>query len=369
MDLPDLILLNTVSHQLTYVLITPLAVHKARTGGILSRLLSRSGLDLVGGRIFSFTQESSEELAASLESHELTSAYLRGLSETAAMSSTAAIGSLSKPLNHSLVLLFSGANAIKTISDIVGDDESMSGRGETLRDTYGDHALVHEGQENIPELLYFEPAVVAPSNEQEAAQGLSILEKYSDAEGGILDASKGFPADAVLEKTLVLIKPDNFRFPNMRPGGIMDVFACTGLALVGFKVHHMSVAQAMEFYGPVLDVLVAKLPDGRMHWESIIAFMAGKRPSECTHEELSHSGSQKIVALIYQGPNAVQKIREVLGPTNPSNAPHGTIRKEFGQDIMINAAHASDALESVARETGIININENNFKSIIVAQQ
>ncbi|MFI0347726.1 MAG: nucleoside-diphosphate kinase [Chthoniobacterales bacterium] len=351
-----------MSHQLTYVLITPLSLHKARTGGILARLLSRSGLDLVGGRFFSFTEESSQELAISLESHELTAAYLRGLGQI-----DSKIGSLSRPLNHVLVLLFSGVNAIKVISEIVGDDESMSGRGETLRDTYGDHALVHEEEENIPELFYFEPGAIAPSNEEEAAAGLSVLAKYSDAEGGILDATKSFPAGVSLEKTLVLIKPDNFLFPNTRPGGIIDLFARTGLALVGLKVHHMSVAQAMEFYGPVLDVLVAKLPDGRTHWESIIAFMSGKRPSECAQEELSQPGSQQIVALIYQGPDAVQKIRNVLGPTNPSSAPHGTIRKEFGHDIMINAAHASDALESVARETGIINIEENNFKSIIQA--
>lgn len=346
-----------MSHQLTYILITPTSLHKARTGGILGRVLSRSGLELVGGRLFSFTQESSEALASTFSSHDLTAAYLHSLN-----GADNAIGSLSKPLNHALVLLFHGEDAIKKISDIVGDDTNMNGRGETLRDTYGDHLLV---QDNEPEVFYFEPGVIAPTNEKEAAEGLSLLASFSEAEGGILDASKSFPAEESLEKTLVLIKPDNFRFSNTRPGGIIDFLARTGLALVGFKVHHMSVAQAMEFYGPVLDVLVEKLPDGRMHWESIIAFMAGKRPSDCPQEELSNPGSEQIIALIYQGPNAVQKIRDVLGPTDPSKAPHGTIRKEFGQDIMVNAAHASDALESVARETAIININENNFKSII----
>ena len=52
--------------------------------------------------------------------------------------------------------------------------------------------------------------------------------------------------------------PDNFRFPNARPGGVIDLFSRTGLYIVGFKVHYMSVAQAEKFYGPVLDVLQDK---------------------------------------------------------------------------------------------------------------
>ncbi len=63
----------------------------------------------------------------------------------------------------------------------------------------------------------------------------------------------------------MLIKPDNFRFPNARPGGVIDLFSRTGLSIICFRVLHMSVAQAMEFYGPVLDVLQDKLkePSGK----------------------------------------------------------------------------------------------------------
>ena len=148
---------------------------------------------------------------------------------------------------------------------------------------------------------------------------------------------------------------------------MIDLFARTGLALVGFKPFHLSVAQGEEFYGPVLDFLVEKLPDGRAQWESIVAFMAGKRPSECSAEEKTLPGTQPCVALIYQGPGAVAKIRAALGPTNPSQAPHGTIRKEFGTTIMINGAHASDSVENVARETGIIRIEENDFKTKVAS--
>ncbi|HLB34650.1 MAG TPA: nucleoside-diphosphate kinase [Chthoniobacterales bacterium] len=335
-----------MSKKLTYVLITHTALHKARTGNILARLLSRSGLDLLAGRILNPSNKLSEGLAASFSSQTLTADYLRDKMTGA----------------HTLALLFYGDDAVAKIASIVGDDETMNGRGETLRDSYGD--LVRKGNE----VVYFEPGVIAPLNEEQSVKGLSLLAEFSETDGGILDASESFPAGTPLEKTLVLIKPDNFHFPNMRPGGVMDLFARTGLALVGFKVHHMSVAQAKEFYGPVLDVLVAKLPDGHAHWESIISFMAGARPSECPEEHHALPGSKCCIALIYQGIDAVAKIREALGATNPEKACHGTIRKEFGQDIMVNAAHASDALESVVRETAIINIDENNFKSVILSK-
>jgi nucleoside diphosphate kinase len=332
-----------MADQLSYAFITPAALRKGRTGGILGRLISRSGLELHTGRIFAPSAGLLSELAATLSGQPKTADYLKAL----------AAGS------QSLVLVLKGEDAAAKVASIVGNDSSMGGRGETLRDTFGD--LVEADGKTV----YFEPGVIAPANAAEAVAGLKLLAEASDAEGGILDAASSF-AEAT-EKTLVLIKPDNFAYPNTRPGGVIDLFARTGLALVGFKPFHMSVAQGEEFYGPVLDFLVEKLPDGRAQWESIVAFMSGKRPSECTSEEKSLPGSQPCVALIYQGPNAVAKIREALGSTNPANAAHGTIRKEFGTTIMINGAHASDSVENVARETGIIRLAENDFKAKIAA--
>ena len=328
-----------MADQLSYALITPSALRKGRAGGILGRLISRSGLELRTGRIFALTSGTLSALADTLSGQSKTAAYLKGLPAG----------------SHSLVLVLKGEDAAAKVASIIGNDASMGGRGETLRDTYGD--LVEEGGKTI----YFEPGVIAPGNAAEAGAGLKILAAASDAEGGILDASASFSGPT--EKTLVLIKPDNFAFPSTRPGGVIDLFARTGLALVGFKPFHMSVAQGEEFYGPVLDFLVEKLPDGRAQWESIVAFMSGKRPSECTPEEKQAPGTQPCVALIYQGPGAVAKIREALGSTNPANAAHGTIRKEFGTTIMINGAHASDSVENVARETGIIRLEENDFKA------
>ena len=76
-------------------------------------------------------------------------------------------------------------------------------------------------------------------------------------------------------------------------------------------------------------------------------------------------GTEKCIALIYEGVEAVRKIREVLGPTDPSKAPPGSIRREFGQTIMVNAAHASDSPENAQRAIGILNIGENLFKQVV----
>jgi nucleoside diphosphate kinase len=69
--------------------------------------------------------------------------------------------------------------------------------------------------------------------------------------------------------------------------------------------------------------------------------------------------------LVYEGVEAIRKIRDVLGPTDPSKAPPGSIRREFGQNIMINAAHASDSVESAEREMAIVNVGENNFRVVV----
>jgi len=169
------------------------------------------------------------------------------------------------------------------------------------------------------------------------------------------------------ERSLVLIKPDNFQFPGTRPGAVLDVFARTGLPLVAMKVHHMSVAEGMEFYGPVLDAVSERFgaEKGRDHWENIVEFMSGARPSSVPGQEHGKPGTQKILALVFEGPDAITKIRTVLGPTDPAKAPPGTIRKEFGTSIMVNAGHASDAPENATREIGIVKVADNSLKGFV----
>ena len=175
------------------------------------------------------------------------------------------------------------------------------------------------------------------------------------------------PVAAGAERSLVLIKPDNFAFPGTRPGAVLDVLARTGLPLVAMKVHHMSVAQGMEFYGPVLDALTERFgaEKGREHWENIVEFMSGGRPSVVPEKDHELPGTQKILALVFEGPGAIAKIRTVLGPTDPAKATPGTIRKEFGTSIMVNAGHASDAPENARREIGIVKVADNSLKGFV----
>ena len=375
--------------ELSYVLVTSHTIRKSRTGGIVARLISRTGLDLVRARMFAPSKELVEKYAETIVTdpeprHRKTQELIREyvLKQF--------------PGSRVMLLVFHGENAVDKIRSVVGHIVNERTSGETIRDTYGDYVV-----NDKDEVIYFEPAVLAPPDAASAESNLKLWASYSDSDGGLLSNTVQFPAGAEVQKTLVLIKPDNFRFPNSRPGGVMDLFSRTGLYIIGMKVHFMSVAQACEFYGPVLDVLKDKLRDrtgslaklelerelgfaisedvqrqlgdllgpiaGQENWESIVQFMAGAKPSECLEAERSQPGSEKCIAIIYQGVDAVQKIRQVLGPTDPSKAPPGSIRKEFGQTIMVNAAHASDAPENAVREMGIIQIEENNLKPFIAS--
>ena len=189
------------------------------------------------------------------------------------------------------------------------------------------------------------------------------LEKFAASQSHALSQ----PAAAGAERSLVLVKPDNFAFPGTRPGAVLDVFARTGLPLVAAKVHHMSIAQGMEFYGPVLDALTGKFgaEKGRDHWESIVEFMSGRRPSGVPEADHAKPGTAKILALVFEGADAIAKIRAVLGPTDPAKAAPGTIRKEFGTSIMVNAAHASDSPENALREIGIVRVADNPLKGFV----
>jgi nucleoside diphosphate kinase len=80
---------------------------------------------------------------------------------------------------------------------------------------------------------------------------------------------------------------------------------------------------------------------------------------------LNRPGTEKCIALIYEGVEAIAKIRDVLGPTDPSKAPPGSVRREFGSNIMVNAAHASDSVASAQREMKIINVGQNTFRAVV----
>ncbi len=381
-----------MAEELSYVIVTPYSIRKSRTGGILARLISRTGLDLVAARMFAPSAELVEKYAAGLvtdpdPTHRATQELIR---KYVLANYNLPVGTQARVL----LLVFKGEDAVAKIKATVGHIVNERTSGETIRDTYGDYIT-----DSIGNVTYFEPAVLAPPDSTSAQRDLLLWASYSDTDGGLLDSAIQFPTGTKVEKTLVLIKPDNFRFPNARPGGVIDLFSRTGLYIIACKVHRMSVAQAEEFYGPVLEVLQDKLkgrsgetaarlfsaesgfplsPEttaklgevlgpiaGRENWEQIVAFMAGLKPSECPADKRHEPGSEKCIALCYQGIDAVRKIREVLGPTDPAKAPPGTIRREFGSTIMVNAAHASDSPENAVREMGIVKISENNLKPLI----
>ena len=349
------------TEELSYVIVTPYSIRKSRTGGIVGRLISRTGLDLVGGRMFTPGKELTKRYADTIVTetdarHRATQELIRNY----VLKNFTGEKNGQRP--RVLFLIFRGSDAVEKIQRTVGHIVHERTSGETIRDTYGDYIT-----DDSDRVTYFEPGVLAAFDPKAVERDLKLWAEFSDSDGGILDRAVPFHANAEVEKTLVLIKPDNFKFPNLRPGGVIEVFSRSGLSIIGFKVHRMSVAQAEEFYGPVLPVLEKKLgpKNGRENWEGIVEFMAGRRPSECPPEEHDTPGTEKSIAIVYQGEDAVRKIRDVLGPTDPAKAPPGSIRREFGQTIMINAAHASDSPENAKREMAIIQVDENNFKPLI----
>jgi nucleoside diphosphate kinase len=383
-----------MSQQLAYVIITPYSLYKSRTGGILSRLITRTGLDLADVRMFAPSAELIKEYAETIVSaHDTQDRKIQELLKEYVLHQLAPDPKTGRK-RRVMMLLFRGDEAVRKVRSVVGNLSPDRRGGETIRDTYSDLILDDDGS-----VRYFEPAVLAAPNASESETKLKLWARYSDKDGGILENVIPYDKGESGERTLVLIKPDNFRFPTGRPGNVIDFFSRTGLFIVGAKVLRMSTAQAMEFYGPVREFLRTKLKDGvsakakdllekefgftispedqkslgeilgplqgDSQFDNIVRFMSGRAPGEIPQSDWTKPGPEKCIALVYEGPNAVSKIRDVLGPTDPSKAPPGSIRREFGSTIMVNAAHASDSPENAKREFGIVKPGENNFKLII----
>jgi len=246
---------------------------------------------------------------------------------------------------------------------------------------------------------WFDPAVITAKNRAEADADLSMLADFLEGRGNVVEGLS-YPGETGVERTLVILKPDNWAFRSCRPGAILDIFSRTGLRIVAAKIHRFSLAQALEFYGPVEDAMRGKL-SGRFagraaellerefdlvlgdetvkalrdtfgircaekEFGNLVEFMCGRRPE--SGADANGPGDAKCMILVYEGANAVAKIRDALGPTNPAEAPDGTVRREFGSSIMVNAAHASDSTESFLREKDVVKIGENAVVDIIRAR-
>ena len=229
------------TEELSYAIITPYSMCKSRTGGIIARLISRTGLDLVAARMFAPGDELVRRYAETIVSE--TEPAHRATQELIHEYVLKNFGAKKdRQQSRVLFLVFRGPDASERIRATVGHITHEETSGETIRDTFGDYVTDDSGR-----VIYFEPAVVAEFNRNAIERDLKLWAEFSDRDGGVLDQAVQFPKDAKIEKTLVLIKPDNFKFPNIRPGGVIEVFSRTGLYIVGFKVHRMSVAQAEDF--------------------------------------------------------------------------------------------------------------------------
>ncbi len=377
--------------ELAYALVTPYTIRKSRTGAVLGRMLSHTTNKLVAMQMVSPTMAMAEAFADSIRpgsnpDDEFCRAMIREYIR---------INFRPDPetghRQRVLMLVFRGENAHAELERITGHLRISCHQGDTLRNSFGDLIVGRDGQ-----VLYFEPAVILSDHQDDLRIWLDFLRtqptilentcRHDEACGGV-------------ERTLVLIKPDSWRQRSSRPGAILGLFSRTGLRITGCRVNHMSVNQALAFYGPVRESLCQKLsphigkvaretlqremsvplppesekdlaecvgvPFALEQFERLIEFMCGRRPSLCPPQQLDEPGTASSLALVYEGPGAVEKIREVLGPTDPTQAPDGTVRREFGANVMVNTAHASDSVGSAVREMAVIGLHEPHLVPVV----
>jgi len=127
-----------------------------------------------------------------------------------------------------------------------------------------------------------------------------------------------------MERTLLIIKPD--AVGSNRIGEILKIVVDAGFAIKAMRMTRLTRDQAARFYA---------VHEGKPFFDSLIEFMT----------------SGKIVPAALERVNAVAKLREVLGTTDPAKADPGTIRALFGSSIERNAAHGSDSVENGLIET------------------
>lgn len=378
-----------MAKELGFVMITPYSLRKSRTGGIIGRFSRIEGLEFVASRMFGPSQELVNRFADQLRSLPDIAPDRRSLLADYVLRAFGPETDTGRP-HRVMMLFFEGEDAIKKIYEAAGALNDAQESADTVRGTYGD--CVRDASGNI---IYFEPAVLIAPTASAAKQILSLWMEYAETDGGLVKNALSLP-DNDVQRTLVIIKPDNFRFPSSRPGNIIDIFARSGLRIIGAQVHRMSMAEAKEFYGPVQTVLREKLAGrttdkacaaleeafgfpmpaevkGAIHstlgpyygdhqFFEIMQFMTGLWMPDVPASEMDADGKVRCLVLIYAGIDAVNKIRTILGPTDPSKAQPGSVRKEYGSDIMVNAAHASDSPESCKREMGIIKPERNLLK-------
>ena len=126
-----------------------------------------------------------------------------------------------------------------------------------------------------------------------------------------------------IEQTLSIIKPNAVRGKHI--GAILARFEAAGLHIVAAKMLRLSRSQAEAFYGIHRD---------KPFFDELVAFMT----------------SGRVMVQVLEGENAIQRNRDVMGATNPSEAAPGTVRAEFALNMTENAVHGSDAVATANSE-------------------
>ena len=128
------------------------------------------------------------------------------------------------------------------------------------------------------------------------------------------------------ERTFSFLKPESVMRGLI--GEIISRFERKGLVLVAAKLIHMSVEQAERLY---------TMHKGKPFFEELVG----------------HVTSGPVFTMIWEGPNAVVLVRNLVGATNPASAAPGSIRGDFALTMTPNAIHAADSVENAQRELSI----------------
>ena len=128
-----------------------------------------------------------------------------------------------------------------------------------------------------------------------------------------------------IERTLTIIKPDAVSAAHM--GDIIKIFEANDFKIVAARLVNLTKKEAEGFYA---------VHRGKPFFESLTTFMS----------------SGPALAMVLEGEQAIPRLREVMGATNPAKAAAGTIRQLYATNIERNAVHGSDAPETAAYEIG-----------------
>jgi nucleoside-diphosphate kinase len=142
----------------------------------------------------------------------------------------------------------------------------------------------------------------------------------------------------VKQRTCLLIKPDGIE--KKVAGKVLDRFEREGFGLIALKMLPPDRKRVEEFYS---------LHRGKPFYDSFIDFMM-EGPS---------------IAMVWEGENAVDRTREIIGATHSKEARAGTLRNLYGTDNRRNLVHASDSEDSAEREIGILFAKEEILHSMI----